>query len=91
MQGTARPGASSVTTVYPYNASNIFTITVYLSNGITSRGRIGIDDTMYMSPIVNPWFQDPKDKTAILSGISNLLSTVSQGEFPVLLEKCLSP
>ncbi|KAG8994110.1 hypothetical protein FRB94_010106 [Tulasnella sp. JGI-2019a] len=76
MQGTARPGASSVTTVYPYNASNIFTITVYLSNGLTSRGRIGIDSTMYMSPIVNPWFQDPEDKTAIMAGITTLLSTI---------------
>ncbi|KAF8958430.1 hypothetical protein BDZ97DRAFT_1906522 [Flammula alnicola] len=43
LQGTARPGAASVNTTYPYNASNIMTITTYLSTGITSRGRIGIN------------------------------------------------
>lgn len=35
MQGTARPGAASVTTDYPYNASQIMTITVYLWAQIT--------------------------------------------------------
>ena len=29
-QGTVRPGAASVTTSLPYNASQIFTITMYL-------------------------------------------------------------
>ena len=29
-QGTVRPGAASVNSSLPYNASNIFTITVYL-------------------------------------------------------------
>lgn len=81
MQGTARPGAASVTTVYPYNASNIFTITVYLSNGLTSRGRIGIDNAMYMGITTPPWFQDSADKTTLLAGINNLLSTVSQGMY----------
>ncbi|KAG8904357.1 substrate-specific activator of APC-dependent proteolysis, partial [Tulasnella sp. 408] len=54
LQGTARPGAASVTTSYSYNASQIFTITFYLSNGITSRGRIGIDSTMYAKVLTNP-------------------------------------
>lgn len=57
MQGTVRPGAGSVTTNYPYDASKIFTITVYLSYGITSRGRIGIDAAMKGQALVNPWFQ----------------------------------
>lgn len=87
MQGTARPGASSVTTVYPYNASNIFTITVYLSQGITSRGRIGIDSTMYMSQITQPYFQDPVDKSTLMTGIQDVLSTVNQGAFYLNLEE----
>lgn len=78
LQGTARPGAASVTTVYPYNASQIFTITVYLSTGITSRGRIGIDATMYGDVLTNPWFQDPNDKTVMLTAINDLLSTMNQ-------------
>lgn len=77
LQGTARPGAASVDTVYPYNASQIFTITVYLSHGITSRGRIGIDNTLYGKVLTNPWFQDPVDKAVLITGINNLLSTMS--------------
>ncbi|KAG9000556.1 hypothetical protein FRB94_005345 [Tulasnella sp. JGI-2019a] len=78
VQGTARPGASSISTVYPYNASQIFTITVYISSGLTSRGRIGIDNTMYGKIITPPWFQDPTDKAVIITAINNLLSTTSQ-------------
>ncbi|KAG9018158.1 hypothetical protein FRB90_012066 [Tulasnella sp. 427] len=77
LQGTARPGAASISTVYSYNASQIFTITVYLSHGITSRGRIGVDSTMYGKVITNPWFQDPVDKAVLITGINNLLSTMS--------------
>lgn len=79
MQGTARPGAASVTTNYAYNASQIFTITFYLSNGITSRGRIGIDSTMYGKVLTNPWFQDSNDKAALISGIQDTLSSMSSG------------
>ncbi|KAG8909001.1 hypothetical protein FRB99_000104 [Tulasnella sp. 403] len=78
LQGTARPGAASITTVYPYNQSQIFTITVYLSQGITSRGRIGIDNTIYAKVLTNPWFQDPTDKTVLIQGINSLLSTMNQ-------------
>ncbi|KAF8176479.1 cellobiose dehydrogenase [Pholiota molesta] len=77
MQGTARPGAASVTTVYPYNASNIWTITVYLSTGITSRGRVGIDAALTARPLVNPWFTDPIDKTVLIQGINDLVSGIS--------------
>ncbi|KAG8929895.1 hypothetical protein FRC02_004902 [Tulasnella sp. 418] len=77
MQGTARPGAASIETSQSYNASNIFTITVYLSQGITSRGRIGIDAAMRGVPIVEPWFQDTKDKTVLLNGINDILGSMS--------------
>ncbi|KAG5635404.1 substrate-specific activator of APC-dependent proteolysis [Sphagnurus paluster] len=76
LQGTVRPGAASVTTSYPYNASQIFTITVYLSTGITSRGRIGIDASLTAKPLVNPWFADPVDKTVLIQGINDLLANV---------------
>ena len=57
LQGTVRPGAASVNTTNAYNASQIFTITTYLSQGITSRGRIGITASMNAQPIVQPWFR----------------------------------
>jgi cellobiose dehydrogenase (acceptor) len=76
LQGTARPGAASVTTAYAYNASQLMTITAYLSTGITSRGRIGIDAALTATPIVNPWFTDPVDKQVLLQGLEDILSTV---------------
>jgi len=76
MQGTVRPGAASVTTVYPYNASQIFTITLYLSTGITSRGRIGIDAAMTARPLITPWFVDPVDKVVLLQGIGDIVANV---------------
>jgi len=76
VQGTARPGAASVTTNYPYNASQIFTITMYLSTGITSRGRIGINAGMTALPLTNPWFTDPNDKATLIQAINDLVSNV---------------
>ncbi|PPQ99962.1 hypothetical protein CVT24_009541 [Panaeolus cyanescens] len=76
LQGTARPGAASVSTVYPYNASQIMTITVYLSTGITSRGRIGIDAALTARTLVDPWFTDPVDKEVIITGIKDLVAGV---------------
>ncbi|KAF9524951.1 cellobiose dehydrogenase [Crepidotus variabilis] len=76
LQGTARPGAASITTKYAYNASQIMTITVYLSTGVTSRGRIGIDAALKAYPIVNPWFTDPVDKAVLLQGINDLVANI---------------
>jgi len=77
VQGTVRPGAASVDTVYPYNASHIFTITMYLSTGLTSRGRIGIDADLRPRPLVTPWFVDPVDKSTLVTAIKDLISNVS--------------
>jgi len=78
LQGTSRPGAASVTTSYPYNASQIFTITCYLSTGITSRGRIGIDAALTARPLVNPWFVDPVDKSTLIQGLTDLVANVGK-------------
>ncbi|KAF8874745.1 hypothetical protein BD779DRAFT_1678607 [Infundibulicybe gibba] len=76
LQGTVRPGAASVTTSYPYNMSQIFTITTYLSTGITSRGRIGIDAAMTARPLINPWFRDPIDKAVLIQGINDIIANI---------------
>ncbi|KAF5354114.1 hypothetical protein D9756_007316 [Leucocoprinus leucothites] len=77
MQGTARPGAASITTDYPYNASQIMTITVYLSTGITSRGRIGIDAAMTARALKEPWLTDSVDKAVLRTALHDLTSTIS--------------
>ncbi|KAJ7176602.1 cellobiose dehydrogenase [Mycena filopes] len=78
MQGTARPGAASVTTKFPYNATQMFTITAYLSAGIKSRGRLGINAAMNAMPLVNPWLVDAADKSTLIQGLKNIISTMSQ-------------
>ncbi|PBK88946.1 cellobiose dehydrogenase [Armillaria gallica] len=78
MQGTVRPGAASVNTTYPYNASEIFTITAYLSTGLTSRGRIGIDAALTARALVNPWFTDEIDREVLLQGLQEIVSSMPQ-------------
>jgi len=76
-QGTVRPGFDSVTTVYPYNASQVFSITVYLSTGVTSRGRVGLTSSeLGAGALVNPWFQDPNDQTTLVQILQGLINNV---------------
>ncbi|THH08850.1 hypothetical protein EW146_g8858 [Bondarzewia mesenterica] len=93
MQGTVRPGAASVNTTLAYNASQIFTITLYLSEGITSRGRIGIDAALRASPIVQPWLVDPIDKTTLIQALNDIASNIGSGACvrPFSLSLSLSP
>ncbi|KAJ3740086.1 cellobiose dehydrogenase [Lentinula detonsa] len=77
LQGTARPGAASINTTMSYNASTIFTITAYLSTGITSRGRIGIDASLRPQPLVEPWFEDPGDEPVLLQGLEDIISNMA--------------
>ncbi|KAF5390938.1 hypothetical protein D9757_003923 [Collybiopsis confluens] len=77
LQGTARPGAASINTTMSYNNNTIFTITAYLSTGITSRGRIGIDASLRPKILVNPWFQDPGDKPVLLQGLKDIVSNIA--------------
>jgi len=72
-QGTVRPGAASVSTSFPYNASQIWTITMYLSTGITSRGRIGMDSNLKGLPLQGPWLTDPVDKEVLLKSLNDIV------------------
>ncbi|KAJ7137276.1 the flavin domain of cellobiose dehydrogenase [Mycena filopes] len=51
VQGTVRPGGVSYAmTNTPFNASQVFAVTLYLSTGLTSRGRLGIDSNLNGGP-----------------------------------------
>lgn len=65
-----------------YNASEIFTITLYLSNGIQSRGRIGVDAALNAKALVNPWLTNSVDKTVLLQALHDVASTMKNGRFP---------
>ncbi|KAJ3557036.1 hypothetical protein NM688_g1692 [Phlebia brevispora] len=75
-QGTVRPGAASVNTSVPYNTTQLFTITLYLSTGIQSRGRIGIDAALRASPIQNPWLVEPIDKVVLLQALNDVATNI---------------
>ncbi|KAG8697384.1 hypothetical protein FRC08_006563 [Ceratobasidium sp. 394] len=78
VQGTSHPGSCCFTPTYPYNTSAQFTITMYLSTGLTSVGRIGIDASMRSRIITDPWLTDPVDKAVLVQSITDLLSTYKQ-------------
>ncbi|KAG8745775.1 hypothetical protein FRC10_007036 [Ceratobasidium sp. 414] len=78
VQGTSHPGSCCFTPTYPYNTSAQFTITMYLSTGLTSVGRIGIDSSMRSRIITSPWLTDPVDKVVLVNAITDLLSTYKQ-------------
>ncbi|KAF5366213.1 hypothetical protein D9758_005728 [Tetrapyrgos nigripes] len=78
LQGTARPGAAAFPQTGGFNQSAMFTITAYLSTGITSRGRIGIDAALNPRVLTNPWLTDPVDKQVLLQGLSDIVSSIGQ-------------
>jgi cellobiose dehydrogenase (acceptor) len=80
-QGTVRPGASQPLSVsWSGNASTLFTITVYLSQGVTSRGRLGLDPNLAMDTLVTPWLQDPVDKAVIMNALQDTINAATAGE-----------
>jgi cellobiose dehydrogenase (acceptor) len=80
-QGTVRPGASQPLSVaWSGNASTLFTITVYLSQGVTSRGRLGLDPNLAMDTLVEPWLTDPVDKAVIMNALQDVIDAAKAGE-----------
>ncbi|KAF9447347.1 hypothetical protein P691DRAFT_782546 [Macrolepiota fuliginosa MF-IS2] len=77
MQGTARAGGCCFTSAYSYNTSQLMTITLYLSTGVRSRGRIGIDAALSANPITDPWLTSSVDKAILLQAVLDTVSTVS--------------
>ncbi|KAJ7869511.1 hypothetical protein B0H13DRAFT_2236546 [Mycena leptocephala] len=77
IQGTVRPGGVSYAmTNFPYNASQAFAVTLYLSTGLTSRGRIGIDANLNGVPLVQPYFTDPVDEATLVTAINDVIASV---------------
>ncbi|KAJ7199754.1 the flavin domain of cellobiose dehydrogenase, partial [Mycena pura] len=77
IQGTVRPGGVSYAmTNFPFNSSQVFAVTLYLSTGLTSRGRIGVDSNMNGVPLVQPYFTDPVDETTLVTAINDVIASV---------------
>ncbi|KAJ6559844.1 hypothetical protein B0H19DRAFT_1210266 [Mycena capillaripes] len=77
IQGTVRPGGVSYAmTNFPFNSSQVFAVTLYLSTGLTSRGRIGIDANLNGVPLVQPYFTDPVDEATLVTAINDVIASV---------------
>lgn len=49
------------------------------TQGITSRGRIGIDSALRGQVLRSPWFVDNADKSAMVTAINDILADVQSG------------
>lgn len=77
-QGTTKIGGSGFFGG-SVNASQIFTITLYLTHGATSRGRVGIDSNLKSVTLTNPWFTDPVDKAVVVTAVNDVVNSMKQG------------
>jgi cellobiose dehydrogenase (acceptor) len=59
------------------NASTVFAASFWLTQGITSRGRIGINGSLTALSLVDPWFQDINDKTAMIAAIEDVFANLT--------------
>ena len=50
------------------------------SENVTSRGRIGINSALQATPLVDPWFVDPVDKSAMISVLNDIVAGVGNGK-----------
>jgi cellobiose dehydrogenase (acceptor) len=80
VQGSVRPGAGSVSTSAPYNASTIFSVSVYLAQGLTSRGRLGLTNNLGIRATVTPYFTDPVDKAVLVQALQDVVDAAKNGE-----------
>lgn len=55
----------------------MFTITAYLSTGIQSRGRIGINSALTGRSLTDPWLVDSVDKEVLLQGLTDIVNGIA--------------
>ncbi|QRW24931.1 GMC oxidoreductase [Rhizoctonia solani] len=59
-------------------ASGLFTVYMYITQGLTSTGRIGIDSSLRGVVLKNPWLADQAEKTVMTNAVTDVLSTYQQ-------------
>ncbi|KAG8699391.1 hypothetical protein FRC09_006652 [Ceratobasidium sp. 395] len=77
VQGAAHSGGFAFSST-PFNSSAVFTIYMYITTGLTSSGRIGIDSSLKGTILKNPWFTDQVDKAVMTTAVTDVLSTYQQ-------------
>ncbi|KLO12879.1 FAD/NAD(P)-binding domain-containing protein [Schizopora paradoxa] len=81
LQYAARPGFNSSKGLLSndfFNTSQAFTITVALSTGAVSRGRIGLTSTaLNAGVLVNPWLSDSSDVEILDAAVQQMIASPS--------------
>jgi cellobiose dehydrogenase (acceptor) len=54
-------------------------LSIYLSQGLTSRGRLGLDTNMIVRLLQLPWLQDPVDKAVLVEAIQDIVDASKSG------------
>jgi cellobiose dehydrogenase (acceptor) len=62
------------------NITQLMTITVYLSQGIQSRGRIGTDANLRGVVINKPWLTNSVDKAILIQAVGDVVNDAKAGE-----------
>ncbi|KAF8690928.1 Cellobiose dehydrogenase, partial [Rhizoctonia solani] len=70
MQGTARPGGCCGST-----GNTSFSLTLYLGTGVTSTGRIGMNNDTSVSLISRPWLQTRGDTDALIAAANDVIAS----------------
>ncbi|KDQ11149.1 hypothetical protein BOTBODRAFT_190091 [Botryobasidium botryosum FD-172 SS1] len=73
VQGNAMPGGVATPAV-PYDSKKLFSATFIVTHGITSRGRIGVDNTLAARILAQPWLTTAADETAMVQAIDDFFS-----------------
>jgi cellobiose dehydrogenase (acceptor) len=80
MQGVVRPGGFAFSS-QPFNASQTFSVTIYLTQGVKSRGRIGIDSSLRGTVLTKPWLTNAVDKAILIQATSDFVNNTQTGMF----------
>ncbi|KDQ11151.1 hypothetical protein BOTBODRAFT_467653 [Botryobasidium botryosum FD-172 SS1] len=77
IQGNAMPGGAAIPAV-PYDSRKLFGVSVMVSHGLTSRGRIGIDNTLTAKILTQPWLTTAADETVMIQAIDDFFSDIKK-------------
>ncbi|QRV99262.1 GMC oxidoreductase [Ceratobasidium sp. AG-Ba] len=72
VQGSAHGGG------FAFGGGSPFTVYMYVTQGLTSTGRIGIDSSLRGVVLKNPWYADQADKNVMITAVTDVLSTYKQ-------------
>jgi len=77
VQGNAMPGSGAPTTG-PYDSKKLFSVSFMVSHGLTSRGRIGLDNMLTAKILTQPWFTTAADEAVMVQAITEFFADIKK-------------